>query len=517
VTLIGFQDQGNLGIGYLAATLSRHGFSVDVLDFRQGDAAILESVQSTDPLLVGFSLIFQYYLPQFAHLASHLRDHGITSHFCAGGHYPSLRSRHLLTTVPALDSVVRCEGEKTLAELTKRLAEGLEWRDVLGIAYRVGGECIATAPRPLMQDLDELPYPERPLESLAVLGKSASPLLASRGCARSCTFCSIRQFYTQSPGKRVRVRSAESVVGEMKALREERGTSIFLFQDDDFPLWGRFGREWVGRFIDAIESNDLMGRVIWKVSCRADEVEPDLFLRMRDAGLYMVYLGLESGTPTGLQALNKQLNVEDNLRAVTVLNELKIAVAYGFMLFDPTSTFESVRANIQFLRKIGVDGTLPVVFCRMLPYAGTPIEEQLDREGRLRGDLINPDYDFLDPRLNGYFNAIHSLVADWVQGQEGLSTRLGWAWQEYWVMRRLFPPLPGLDAYARSLRAITRSSNEFILDLVEDTSRTFEDGGNSLPLDSVVRDVSRAFADQMLSQRNSFVLRNQDVMLASVS
>ena len=261
---------------------------------------------------------------------------------------------------------------------------------------------------------------------------------------------------------------------------------------------------------------NILSLMIWKISCRADEVEPELFLRMRDAGLYMVYLGLESGTQTGLQILNKQLNVEDNLRAVAVLKEMELALAYGFMLFDPTSTFESVRANVAFLRQIGADGSLPVVFCRMLPYAGMPIEEQLDCEGRLRGDLINPDYDFLDPRLNIYFEALNGLVADWIQGPEALSTQLGWAWQECWVMRRLFPPLQGMDAYEDSLRAITRRSNEFILDFVEDSSRAFEDGEDSLPSNGEIHDAARTFVEQMLSQRDAFVLRNQEVMLASL-
>ena len=63
------------------------------------------------------------------------------------------------------------------------------------------------------------------------------------------------------------------------------------------------------------------------------------------------------------------------------------------MLLDPSSTFESVRENIGFLRTIVGDGCLPVTFCRMLPYNGTPIKDELVQSGRLRGDVNNPDYD----------------------------------------------------------------------------------------------------------------------------
>ena len=141
--LIGFQEQGNLGIGYVASTLAQHGFEVHILDFREKREFILDAIRCAKPALVGFSLIFQYYVPQFRALAAYLRDNGIACHFCVGGHYPSLRYEQVLQDVPQLDSVVRFEGEITSVELLQCLAEGRNWRDVMGIAYRDGERCIA--------------------------------------------------------------------------------------------------------------------------------------------------------------------------------------------------------------------------------------------------------------------------------------------------------------------------------------------------------------------------------------
>lgn len=205
-------------------------------------------------------------------LASYLRDNGVNCHFCAGGHYPTLRYGQVLRDVPELDSVVRFEGELTLAELVQCLAEGRDWHKVAGIAYREGDRPVATRLRALIANLDDLPFPVRPLESaLTVLGKKASPIVASRGCSRNCSFCSIRQFYGQAPGKKVRVRNPVKVVDEMRALHEENGISIFLFQDDDFPVWGAFGRRWTAQFIECHRAQGLCGRVIRKISCRSDE------------------------------------------------------------------------------------------------------------------------------------------------------------------------------------------------------------------------------------------------------
>ena len=96
--------------------------------------------------------------------------------------------------------------------------------------------------------------------------------------------------------------------------------------------------------------------------------------------------------PGRLKVLNKEMTVEQNLLAVKMLKQLGILVSYGFMLFDPSSTFESVRRNVGFLRQIVGDGRAAAVFSRMLPYGGTPIRTLLQKEGRLRGDLTHPDY-----------------------------------------------------------------------------------------------------------------------------
>ncbi len=369
--------------------------------------------------MVGFSLIFQYYLQQFADLAAYLRASGVDCHFCAGGHYPSLRYDETLNAVPELDSIVCGEGELTLPELMWCLAEEQDWRQVTGIAYRTGHGCVTTPQRALITDVDDLPYPIRPFEEVPILGKKASFVMASRGCVRNCSFCSIRQFYSQARGKRVRVRNPAKVVEEMRVLHKERGTSIFLFQDDDFPLWGKFGRRWVDEFIKALHAQNLIGRIIWKISCRADEVDSQLFARMRDAGLYMVYLGLESGNEIGLRTLNKGLTPDHGLRAVAILRELKLCLGYGFMMFDPSSTVQSVRQNASFLRQVA-GGEAAAHFCRMVPYAGTPIEAELARDGRSQGDPTDPQYDFLDPQTTELFERLHGLTQWWIHDPGGV-------------------------------------------------------------------------------------------------
>src|ERR1041385_3010390 len=140
VMLVGFQNQGNLGLGYLAAVLRLHGYAVQVVDIEQEPQEILRIALELKPVLIGFSLIFQFFIDRYAALLHLLRSNGIDCHFTMGGHFPSLSYQETLELVPELDSVVRFEGEMTLLELADAISSGQDWRTIHGIAYRNGGE-----------------------------------------------------------------------------------------------------------------------------------------------------------------------------------------------------------------------------------------------------------------------------------------------------------------------------------------------------------------------------------------
>ena len=516
VALIGYQDQGNLGMGYLAAVLKERGHNVQMIDVRDKRESIAERLAAQQPLVVGFSLIFQAFLPQFRRLASYLRSAGVTSHFTIGGHFASLCHDETLSLFPELDSVVRYEGEVTLVELVERLQRGKPWRDTSGIAYLEAGKVVETEPRPLVEDLDTLPCPHRPYDPEQIGGFPTLPLLASRGCARRCSFCSIHTFYRTAPGKVVRVRKPEKVIEEMVYLHRHHGVRVILFQDDDFPLWGKAGRRWADELVGRMYDAGLVDRVLWKISCRAEYVEYDLFKKLYDAGLFLVYMGIESGTEEGLEVLHKEMTVEQNLKAIDTLKQIGIQVSYGFMLFDPSSTFASLRENLGFLRKMVGDGRAAATFSRMLPYGGTPIRDTLRKEGRLRGDITRPDYDFLDLRLNEYHQLLLPTVRPWIY-KKGLSYELNYAWDELETVSRIARGVEGVEEYRDALRMLTAESNDRLLTHVEESLDAFERGDRS-KLDP---EAGLAFCEEgsrrLLERRNRFIADNIDLLMDTVS
>ena len=519
ILLVGFLNQGNLGLGYLSATLRQFGYRVEVLDFESDPAQLVAAACRLKPMLVGFSLIFQFYIRRYAALAQAMRDAGVKAHFTIGGHFPSLSSEETLRLMPQLDSVVRYEGELTLLDLADRLGLGSDWHGVPGIARRGADDrCLLTPPRHLIHDLDTLPWPDRDYEPESILGQRAMPLVASRGCSRTCSFCSIHVFYRAAPGKVVRLRRPRRVVEEMASLYRERGITIFLFQDDDFPVFGPAWRRWTRELVQELHRADLVGRVIWKLNCRADAVEPELFAQMRDAGLYLVYMGLESGSEDGLDTLNKGIEVAQNIAAVQTLKSLGLTFEFGFMMFDTSTTFDSIRENLAFLKTIVGDGSNAAVFCRMLPYDGTPIKETLVQAGRLRGDVCDPDYDFLDLRVNALYDELSELVhvAGWIHGHRALSPKINWAWNELAVLDRLFGTLEGRARYEQSLRAITRASNDLLFRVVQDLTAAHEHGRPHRWSEALLADPCDSLLERLSKARDRFVARNQDALLRTL-
>jgi radical SAM superfamily enzyme YgiQ (UPF0313 family) len=401
---VGFQDQDNLGLRYLMAAARAAGHEAMIETFSTDAAPILARIARVRPAFVGFSLIFQYMTLQFSEVISALRQAGVTAHVSVGGHFSSFDPAAVMALIPGADSVIRFEGEATILALLERLGSGGEWRDLAGLAARLhDGSIRVNALRPQVQPLDSLPWPVRDDIPYEEADLPTASVLGSRGCPWSCDFCSIRPFYEAQEGALRRLRSPADVVEELRHLHHDRGVSLFLFQDDDFLATGARARAWAGEIADRIFESDIGGRVAWKMSCRSDELRPDIVARLKRGGLTHVYMGVESGDETGLRNMNKMLKPARHLEAGRILREAGLSFDFGFMLLDPWSDLSQVRNNVDFLDAFVGDGWSVAGFCRMLPYAGTPTARRLAAEGRLGGTVTQPDYGFLDPRLDRFY------------------------------------------------------------------------------------------------------------------
>jgi anaerobic magnesium-protoporphyrin IX monomethyl ester cyclase len=404
VLLVGFQDQDNLGLRYLMSSVNASGHTAAIMTYRSNPDPILARIYQEKPDVVGFSLIFQYMAPDFARVIGCLRDRGVTGHFTMGGHYASFEPAQILRCTPGLDSVVRFDGEMTLVKLLNCLSTGSDWRSLPGIAFRTNESEVTVAPLArVVEDLDIFPRPDRKSIDYESHPMPTASILGSRGCPWDCSFCSIRPFYEEQGGSLRRLRRPKEIVEEMIDLHLHRKVPIFLFQDDDFLAGGKTAKLWAIEIADLLATAGFGGKIAFKISCRSDEIQEDIMVRLIAGGLTHVYMGVESGDEEGLINMSKRMKPEAHLKAGYILKKLGLSFDFGFMMVEPYSTLRSIRQNVNFLDEFIGDGWTVAPFCRMLPYAGTPVKRKLETEGRLLGTAFEPDYKFLDPKIDLFY------------------------------------------------------------------------------------------------------------------
>ena len=496
VVFVAFQERENLGIGYLYAILSKAGYKVAIIDVRKDNSEILKEILQLNPMLVGFSVIFENHIYDFQELIEYLRSNNILCHITAGGHFASLRPNDLYKIVPSLDSIVRFEGEYTILDLVNHLHRREDWKEVLGLSYRNNGTIVHNPLRALEPDLDQFPIPHRPELKVFALEKKYATILAGRGCIYNCAFCDIREFYKQAPGPVKRIRKPDQVVEEMEYLHKEKNCSVFLFQDDDFPVKTNSTSEWVLKFCSYLREKNLVGKIMWKINCRPDEVDHELFKLLKQHGLFKVYLGIEDGTDSGLAQMNKRLKVSDHYEGIYILKQLGIGIDYGFMLFQPSSTYESLNSNLKFLEHICQDGKMPVFFLKMMPYLATRIEKELSEEGRLKGKPGFLDYDFLEQSMDDFYSFVSECFNTWFHAANGLGNYFKWVSNYLSVFTFFHGTFSEIERLSEDLIKHVADSNRFVIRTMKDLSAYFEYGEYKDKSDHVLNDYKNSIAQK---------------------
>jgi radical SAM superfamily enzyme YgiQ (UPF0313 family) len=339
------------GVGYLTAVLREHGYSVAIIDadlsgfdVDQTVRAILEKPAG----IIGFTVL-QVAAQSVVMIVKGLREAGVSSHITAGGHFPTFATEEMFTECPGIDSIVRGEGEYSFLNLVNSLIknEG-DWRNISGVAYREKGRTVINPPGPLIANLDTIPFPSRnTLEEVLRQGGPAS-IISSRGCYGNCAFCSVNAFYKTGKGPKWRGRSAENVVDEIEKLVNQWDVHVFVFNDDNFIGPGKAGKERAYRIGEEIIRRNI--DIKYAIPAAVNDVEEELFGFLRRSGLRSVFLGIESMLQSQLDLLNKHTTVEQNERAIGVLEKLKIFYQIGFIMFYPNSTLDDVKYNLEYIR-----------------------------------------------------------------------------------------------------------------------------------------------------------------------
>ncbi len=369
-----------LGIQTLAPVLRQQGHQVRLFDTchpQMQAEHIAQAVAAERPDVIALSCLSTTTYPALKNLARRLKSGAPTIPLIVGGAFATMNSDRILKDCPDLDCVGVGEGEELLPDYVNNLDEP---GSVLGLVWRNAAEIVRNTARPLIQDLNQFPYPDRtglpidyieslPLDVPAVLSMDKfCTMQTSRGCPYSCIYCDIPSL---SQGK-WRYRSSEHVLGEMQQLNDLGFRSIYL-TDDHFLL----NRKRISEVCRGIIDRGL--KFHWGCEGRVDAVAVDQLSLMKQANCNFLAFGVEAGTQKVLDRLHKKQTLKQVEHAVSEAKRQGIERVHGFFVISsPGETEKDVMASFRFAARLKLD---TFGFNRLCAYRGTPLWQEYVNRG----------------------------------------------------------------------------------------------------------------------------------------
>lgn len=362
-----------MGISLLGAILDQDGFNIKIYDLRFKDIDLKKLnniIDDFNPLFVGISTTsigFKSTI-EICKLVKKCFPHILT---LIGGPHPSAYPDYTLKH-HEIDYICIGEGDKVILDFARNIHDQSLLRNIPGIGYGYSGEVTKNPQKKFLEDLDALPFPKYelfPIDSYRLKnGDLVLPLLTSRGCPYSCTFCS--SYLTN--GKKIRERSAKNVVDEIKRNYEVYGSKEFQIVDDTF----NFHKERVIDICIRIKKERLNVQWYCGQGIRADRADEEVFKYMKEAGCYLVAIGIETTNPNTLKSIKKGETIEQIRHSIQIAKNVGLITKGFFIIGLPGDRFQDIMESINFFKAVDLD--LPR-YGMIVNYPGTPMSDWIEK------------------------------------------------------------------------------------------------------------------------------------------
>ena len=383
-----------LGVLYIGALLRQHGHEVDLFYLTAEEdhyphawgKAISrweERLSMFRPGVIGFSVIVTAFARSLA-LAQHAKER-CSAPIVFGGANPTVEPERTIAE-PAVDMVCVGEGEHAMLELVTALEQGEDTSGIANIWVKRDGEIIRNEVRPLVEDLDSLPYPDRSLIAEEMLNGRVrrASFITSRGCPYQCAYCHnpyLQELY-RGKGRFVRFRSADSVIDEIKQVTSSYGVAGVTFSDDTFTL----NRKRTLEFCQAYQQEVGLP---FLCQTRANHADEPILVALKEAGCEEVHIGLESGNDRlRNEVLYRQMERDDIIRTFALARQLGIRASSFNMIGIPFETERTLWDTIDLNRQVRPDKLIHTIFA---PLAGSRAKEICEENGWQMAE-INASY-----------------------------------------------------------------------------------------------------------------------------
>ncbi len=314
-----------------------------------------------------------------------------------GAHF-NVHARDTLEQFPDLDMVVRREYEYTCEEIASRKP----LNEILGLTYRNETGAIQHNPdRPVIQNLDDLPFPARHLtkNELYFRPDTMEPqttVITNRGCPFNCIFCQAGAV----AGHKNRVRSVDNIIAELNECVEKYNIKSFLFRSDLFTA----DKKWVLELCRKVVDAGL--HISWSCNSRVDTLDEEMLEWMKRAGCWLIAYGVEKGSDEMLQKINKRATIEDARRAVALTHRAGIKSSIYLLFGLPWDTPEVLQQDIDFAKEL--EPSFLEIFY-VYPFPGTPLYKTSVELGLLNGKSF-PRAAYSAPAMPSLYMTVEELA-----------------------------------------------------------------------------------------------------------
>ncbi len=377
-----------INLASIAAILERDGHIVRIIDLNvvESKGEIIERFKEVPFDIIGFTATTPVITSCYRTIRLFKRMLPAAKIVIGGWHASALPEK-TLTECPEIDYVVKGEGEITMSELVRAIQQGKSLVGIEGLIFRdASGNITSNGDRPLIKNLDELPFPSRhllPMDAYRRIGFTTvggyfkkdlyiTSIVTSRGCTGKCTFCADSAIYHHT----CRFRSPENVVAEIKEAVEKYNVRIFFIIDANFML----SPKRVARICELIIEERL--HIMWACAARVDAVDEDLLRLMKRAGCIRISYGVESGSPRVLRLMEKHVSIRQIREAVSITKRVGIPVYIYFVYGMPGETIQDVYMSRQLLLELKPDYMTQSI---ATPFPGSELYNHAATHGWLDG------------------------------------------------------------------------------------------------------------------------------------
>jgi radical SAM superfamily enzyme YgiQ (UPF0313 family) len=359
-----------LGVMLLSAMLQRHGFQTGLVKATVKD--LTQALKDGLPAFLAYSLTSQLAEPMLEVNREIKQKFPEIKSFVGGPHstfYPEVVEEE------GVDGICQGEGEYAIVDIANRIRDGRDFTDLDNWHFKRDGKIIKNKLRPLVQDLDSLPFADRGL----MPRNDVNTLVTSRGCPYSCSYClnAAYNMLYDNKSARIRQRSVDNVIEELRQIKAKHPKTFIGFLDTILPV----RRDWTERFAEQYRKE--IG-IPFYCNIKTEITDKETIKLLKHAGCHSIGIGIESSSDKiRRKFMNRKVSNDKIIEVMNWIHEAGIKAHTFNILGMPETSFEDDIDTLNFNIRVKSDFAVASV---LSPYKGTQLHDMVEDLGLLKTD-----------------------------------------------------------------------------------------------------------------------------------